>query len=311
MNVTTTRINGLEAIQLESNDLRVVVIPAWGGKIASLYDCRRDREWLHRNPHLPYRLPAYGDNYGRDFDAGGFDECFPNISAGEYPVTPWQGTPLPDHGEVWSLPWQVTEAGDALHLAVHGVRLPYRLEKTLTLAGGCLRCAYRLENPTPFPMAFVWSSHPTFAVQPGMRLHLPATAVRVEGGVGPFPARAGETVAWPMVGGVDRSLLPPRDAGMATKLFALKLDGGAVTLEDPADGARCALHVDPKLVPNVGLWMNFGGWAGISAVPNYYNLAIEPCIGAADSVTDAMSNGTAGWLPAHGERRWWLEFRVG
>jgi len=65
------------------------------------------------------------------------------------------------------------------------------------------------------------------------------------------------------------------------------------------------------LVPNVGIWMNCGGWAGIPDVPNYYNLAIEPCIGAADSVTDAMSNGTAGWLPAHGERRWWLEFRVG
>ena len=310
MIITHTDYEGLAAIVMEDECLRAVVIPGWGGKIASLYDLRHDREWLHRNPHLPYRLPAYGDNYVRDFDAGGFDECFPNISAGDYPVTPWQDTPLPDHGEVWSLPWQVSEDDEELHLAVSGVRLPYWLEKTLTLDDGCLRCDYRLANPTSFPMAFVWSSHPTFAVQPGLRLHLPATSVQVEGALGPFPARAGETVAWPVVGGVDRSILPPRDAGTATKLFAMKLDGGRVALEEPESGARIALHFDPELIPNVGLWMNFGGWAGIPDVPNYYNLAIEPCIGAADSVTDAMHNGTAGWLPAHGERRWWLEFRV-
>ena len=72
MIITHTDYEGLAAIVMEDECLRAVVIPGWGGKIASLYDLRHDREWLHRNPHLPYRLPTYGDDYVRDFDAGGF-----------------------------------------------------------------------------------------------------------------------------------------------------------------------------------------------------------------------------------------------
>ena len=53
MIITHTDYEGLAAIVMEDERLRAVVIPGWGGKIASLYDLRHDREWLHRNPHLP------------------------------------------------------------------------------------------------------------------------------------------------------------------------------------------------------------------------------------------------------------------
>lgn len=310
MKITETVYKDLAALSLETDALRVVVIPGWGGKIASLYDRRRAREWLHVNPHVLYRLPTYGADYVRDFDAGGFDECFPNIGVGAFPNAPWDRVQLPDHGEVWALPWSVAAGDDHLTLAVHGVQLPYHLHKTVTLRDNVLRCDYLLANPTPFAMPFIWSSHPTFAVHPGMRLEVPARTVHVQGSVGAFPVAAGTTVAWPQVGGEDLSILPPRAAGRAAKLFFTGLDAGSVAVADPADGSRCTLLFDPARTPHVGVWMNSGAWSGIPGVPPYYNLAVEPCIGADDALADALAAGTAGVLPAYGERSWWLEFVI-
>ena len=45
-----------------------------------------------------------------DYDASGFDECFPTIGACAYPEAPWQGVIAPDHGELWTLPWAWQEA---------------------------------------------------------------------------------------------------------------------------------------------------------------------------------------------------------
>lgn len=36
----------LSAIQLSDNALRLTVIPAWGEKVAEIFDVRRGRKWL-------------------------------------------------------------------------------------------------------------------------------------------------------------------------------------------------------------------------------------------------------------------------
>jgi hypothetical protein len=72
---------------MQNETVLLVILPAWGGKIASLYDKSRSREWLHINRNFSFqRLPNCDANYVRDFDIGGFDECFPNIGAGPYPT---------------------------------------------------------------------------------------------------------------------------------------------------------------------------------------------------------------------------------
>ena len=61
----------------------------------------------------------------------GFDEVFPSIESCYYPVEPWEGVKVPDHGEVWSLPWRYEVHEDSVDLSVHGVRFPYRLQKKI------------------------------------------------------------------------------------------------------------------------------------------------------------------------------------
>jgi hypothetical protein len=282
MEINATTYHGLQALELRDETLKLVILPEWGGKIASLVDLRRGREWLHTNPHFSFKLPVYAADYVGGYDVGGFDECFPNIGAGTYPSWPWEGVPLPDHGEVWALPWEARPAGNALDLSVHGVRLPYRLGKSLRL----------------------------LEIQPGMRLEVPATTARVDSASPGFAARAGELIPWPVCAGQDLSLVPGPERGLAVKLFAHQLSEGRVAVSDPQDGAHFEFSFDPQVVTHLGLWMNYGGWAGLSGVAPYYNLGFEPCIGVADRLDLALEAHECGLLPAGGELSWWLELAL-
>jgi len=54
----------------------------------------------------PFKPVAYGAVFV-DQDMSGWDEMFPTINACTYPApSPYAGITLPDHGEVWVLPWE-------------------------------------------------------------------------------------------------------------------------------------------------------------------------------------------------------------
>lgn len=82
--ITGTTFKELPALQVSDSAVRLTVLPAWGGKVAEIFDRRRGREWLFENPAFSYercaaRLPAYGADYVGQFDVGGFDECGPGM----------------------------------------------------------------------------------------------------------------------------------------------------------------------------------------------------------------------------------------
>lgn len=314
--IRDTTFRNLPAVCLVDDAVRVTVIPTWGGKLAEILDLQRGREWLFDNPAFSYgrcgaRMPAYGADYVGGFDVGGFDECFPTVSQCAYPVEPWQGLSLPDHGEVWSIPWETDVSDDTLHLTTHGIRLPYRLEKAIRLTGGGgLRLEYRAVNLTPFPMPFVWSSHPLFQVRAGMRLELPVATMRVFSAPS-FPAAPGESIPWPRFKDSDLGRVPEPSIRMAVKLFSLPLTEGWAALSDPADGAAFRFEFDPQLITHLGLWVNYGGWSGAPGAEPYFNVGVEPCIGAPDSLEIAVREwGEYGVLSPRGSLAWWLQMTL-
>lgn len=203
--------------------LEVAILPEVGAKMISLR-APSGREWLWQTRRRPFRVPEYGGAF-EAYDISGFDECFPGIGEGPYPTGPWEGVTVPDHGELWTLPWRAEIDGDTLTLSVNGVRFPYRLEKRVSLEapdaapaqwagnrdgsssgsgnGGrvtaAVRLEYRLTNLSPFPLRYLWSAHPLFDVRPGTRVLLPH-GVRVrtdwskDGRLGPL----GTEHAWPV-----------------------------------------------------------------------------------------------------------------
>jgi hypothetical protein len=310
MDIRSCRVDLLDAIALSQGDLTLLVVPELGGKICSIE--WQGREILTRNE---LRLARYGAPYS-EYDASGFDECLPSIGSCEYPIAPWDRFDIPDHGELWSIPWTSEVDGDQLELTAHGVRFPYALKKVISLSDqGQISLQYLLHNYAAFPFSFLWSAHPLLAIKPGWRIHLPpAVKVLVDWSRN---ERLGEPFTehgWPETKDraglpVDLSLILDRDAGTVEKLYTNRLDAGWCALHDPEEGFYVAMLFDTDEVPFVGLSINLGGWPVEG--PGYYNLGLEPCIGFPDRLDVAFERGACAVAPPNGEISWQIDLCLG
>jgi len=64
-------------------------------------------------------------------------------------------------------------------------------------------------------------------------------------------------------------------------------------------------------VPNFGLWINRGAWTPLKRGKPYTHLSFEPCIGAPDTLEEALGAWkSAHWLEAGATRHWSLRWRA-
>jgi len=312
--VSTTTWHAFPAINLESDLLRVTMVPELGAKIVSIYDRTRDFEWL-----VPPMRPPQRAGYGADFvsqDMSGWDEMFPTIVACAYPGSGDQhGAALPDHGEVWSLPWQVEAAGDGrISLSIDGPVLPYRLARTAELVTPTtLRLSYRLDNPGGESLPYLWSAHPQFAAGADTEIVFPPQVKEVWNtiaeawGWGPMEAR----YAWPEAQAPDGSRVRidrvgPPSLGKARKFFIppdVRVEWAALLRRDSMDWLR--LEWDAAQVPYLGLWVDEGA---INSAPV---AAPEPMTGFYDSLAVAWDKKRVALLAPGASREWSLSVRLG
>jgi galactose mutarotase-like enzyme len=312
----------LPSLELRGGTARVTIIPALGGKIGSLV--LAGREWLWTSDVIPHRAPDARSardetSYVETADTGGYDECFPTVGACDVPagVERYAGLRLPDHGELWSQAAEVEGGRDAdAEWAVarwRGRRMPYRFARTVRVGGdGVVTMRYAATNDGDRPLPFLWSSHPLLPLTPSTRVVLPDGArVRVYAQHGIDVGGAGAEHRWPLlaVAGelVDFSRPDRVGAGYACKLF-VDMPVGRAAVEE--NGARLEVAFDVREVPNLGLWINRRGWTPFAGGTPYLNLAFEPCIGAPDTLSDALGDWHgAHWLRAGETREWELRWR--
>jgi len=313
-------INKFKVVQVNTGALSLGLIPKLGGKIFSLKDLRTGREWLWQNPRLPYKHVQHGGSYITEADTGGWDECFPTVAACHYPSPPWVGAALQDHGELWSQAAQfdIIESQDQVTLRTrwHGVVLPYTFERSVTLrsASAHLVFEYTIVNHAEEPMRFIWSAHPLLAIEPGMQLLLPLS-VRFKRSLSiPCDLISQESdLSYPFSiykdrNKIDLSSLPDASAAVAFKLWSNPLSEGLATLR--ARDGDFRMQWDANQLPGVALWMNLGGWAGDGGQP-HYNLGLEPCIGAQDSLEEAITkHNLFATLSPQNTRTWQLEIEL-
>src|SRR5205807_1158389 len=104
-----------------------------------------------------------------------WDECFPAIAPSRYVGHPYDGIPVPDHGELWGLPTTAVpaRANDGITTVWQGLRFGYTLSRKLYLDGSTIAAEYTLLNRAPFPFHFVWSMHALLAMEVPVELKLP------------------------------------------------------------------------------------------------------------------------------------------
>ena len=276
------------------------------------------REWLWRSDQIPLAPPQPGASYVETADSGGWDECFPTVGACPIPGAPPETPPLPDHGELWSAAWtsSVYESAEGATLAgsARGTAFPYEFHRQVTLnpQEPVVRFRYRLRHTGDSPFPWIWSSHPLLNVQPGSVLALPGVhQVKVAAVHGRDDLSENDVVSWPgAIGGDPDQFTFPEDAVWAVKVFGDLGPEGRMVLTDPRRGERLEFAVRPEEAPQVGVWINCHGWAPPGRSP-YYNLALEPCIGAPDRLDIAVQEWeTAQTLHPGEEREWTVDVRV-
>lgn len=305
--------NGYRTLALENEVIRVEVLVDKGTDIVSFLDKRTDTDFLWRSALGLRSATAVTRTATTDVTnlcdtyEGGWQECLPNGGPG---VT-YKGAPIPFHGEVMNLPWEVTVVEDTpeaviVRLSVSTVRTPFRLEKTLTLRRGqqVLEIDEALTNEAPEEMDLMWGHHPAFGapfLDASCRIDLPpcrATTRRA----GAMPTSELEFAAdfdWPnaplAAGGFrDLRVVPPPTSRTAEWVCLSGFDEGWYGITNTIRGVGFGMRWDASLFPYLWFWQVWGGMPGYPWYGRHYNCALEPWTSWPDNgLSDAIANGTA------------------
>ncbi len=295
-------------ITIENEIVRMRLLPELGAKMTSLVRLESGHEFLLQ-PQRPLRRASYGDPFA-DFDTSGFDECVPTVSACRLR----RGAKLPDHGELWSVPWQAIVVGDRVRFSAAGRALPYMVSKTVRLETSEIVIDYELVNEGNTELKFLWSAHPLLTVEPGSRIVLPPDVkeLAVNYSLGDRLGHAGATCGWPLTGTAEHSerldVVGSPALGFADKLFTGRLSEGYCALVKPEAIESIVFQFDPAMVPYVGLWICQGGWPDLWH--GHYTVALEPCTGRSDSLCEAIACGQNDSVAPRATKCWTLRIQV-
>jgi len=294
--------SGFTVYGLRTLSTEIHVAPELGAKIISLKNLETGREWMWRPPGLS-RL--FRNKLGDPFENStlvGADECLPTIAPCK-----WGGRDLPDHGEVWSIPWAVDrQAWDqgCIKTTVATPVSPFVFERTVRLEENEVWLDYRLRNASQKPEPFLWAFHPLLKIVEGDRISLPGNvrSVRVESVDGLQDMPHGSTKPWPEpLPGVELDGIDFGPHGLAcAKLFVESPSEACAAIVNSETGESLVLQFDARQNPALGIWITRGGWNG------YEHVALEPTNLAFDSLAEAASKAvpTGIVLPPKAEKLW-------
>ncbi|WP_336055550.1 hypothetical protein [Nitratireductor sp. CH_MIT9313-5] len=264
-----------------SNDAVSLVVDANIGRVTSLIDLRRKREWLIRG------VPRPPENQEADFSGMhtyGWDECFPTV--GSCAVSEW-GDTLRDHGDLWGRSWSI-DCSNA-HLSMEYAAELYTFRRKIRLDGPRLHLDYELANKHPRPLPWLWSQHCL------------------------LNCKAGEVFQWEGLGSEFRDeegnptnpdRVHPWGSKRLSKSYA-SIPGAAVArIRGECGSGSISFHFPPDgPVRHVGLWECYGSWP---ADAPRHEVAIEPTNLPFGRLDHALRTGNATWLEAESRRQWSL-----
>ncbi|MFD0959297.1 hypothetical protein [Paenibacillus chungangensis] len=296
---------------MESAAVKLIVLPQAGGSIVSLQFKETRKEWLVEAIGDGIRHANYGDSYSEEM-MHGWDECFPTIDVCRYPLPgSHEHIHLPDHGELWSVPWTYSMTDHSLVTKTRGEVLPYSFTRTISFIDDqTLRLSYSVMNLMEAPLIAIWCPHPLFAATVHTQIRIPPELDEVFCVVGGKRYEEGLLYKWTQSEkeysrmNIDR--LSPSEVQDSRKFYAnTPFATGQAGLYELNTGEFVQLSWSVKELPYFGLWINEG----------HYNeklmVALEPCNGYYDNLDSAYKRGKTLLVEPKASSNWSLDVKLG
>jgi hypothetical protein len=305
--VREIQIQGLRAVVLENELVRVTILADKGTDVVEFLAKRRDLDFVWWTSDGLRGAPAdFFDGY-----EGGWQEVLPNGG----PPVEHRGARFDQHGDVAGLPWDYaivedTERQVSVRFTVRARRVPLKVEKVISLRAGVpeLSITEVLTNESPVPIEAMWGHHLTFGhpfAQPGCEVRLP------EGlSIHPHPAAINPS-------GVRRFDGPPSlsdlrvlpEPGTPSELLYLTGFGetGQYEVVDPSRKIGLRVEWDAERMPWLWFWQEYGAWLDYPWYGRHYNIGLEPFSSyPSNGLPEAVANGTALVIPPRSSVTNWL-----
>jgi hypothetical protein len=310
--IKESRYESFASIELESDSLKVIVLPELGGKIVSLVNRQSGFDFSFINPFSGLVRYPYGAEY-LTTDCG-IGDLFPSIGVGLHTDGPWKGVPLPDKGEIWTQPMETQVLPKGLLQKTYGVRFPYQFTRRLEISEHAIVLDYILENLSPFDFKYIWSLQPHLRISGSMEIQASGKpSFYVDWSKNHAFETQEHKYTWPCARpkGSDKEIDFSRIdkmTGDADKLYLTGLDKGSVSLLYKDEKEKVTFTFDPTVIPNCGLWINKAGWP---IEGNQTKLvAIQPCNCMSDFFDVTDRHGVIGMVKGKARNRWRIEIEA-
>ncbi|MGN1021460.1 MAG: DUF4432 family protein [Aristaeellaceae bacterium] len=243
-------------LEMTKGDMRVQVLPEYGGKIASLRF--RGLELLAQRPDASAYAPAPGSVFD-EHAAWGWDDVFPAMGGGSDP----------DHGFIWTTPMQAEAERGSITLTCGAGGWHY--VKQLTLRDNGIRAVWHITNQARQRQSALWVCHCLWDARPGIRFTFPRDY---------DPILAGEESA-------DTVYAACPDAVMCAKQWGVRAIGeGQCSFVLPEGQGQVVIRYNAEKLPFLGFWLSTGGWN------HTRQFAFEPSTSFYDTRERAEASGT-------------------
>lgn len=284
----------MNSIVMESEKIKLSVLPDIGLKIASIIYKPKQKEFLFQPTLGKYEIPTYGDDFEK-YDTSGMDEMLPTIDKCTYPVGEFMGYKLPDHGDLWSVPWEISIVEEKIIGSVNLKSLPLQFQKTLSFENqNTIRMDYKVKNLSSENIYYLWALH-------GLNVFNDHTKFLFSDEMKDVLNVANED---------DLSLMDLRylknykDKKAHKYYFTNEIKNGRVGLDYTDERVKYIINYDPIINPYLGVWITKGGFKG------EYNCALEPSNGFYDNLNNAYYKGKLPFLCPFEEKEWTIFIEI-
>lgn len=265
---------------LKNDVINVCLIPKLGGKIIS-FNYKREFDPIFSKEK--YDKP-YDYNFAK-YDTSGIDDCLPTI---DECTIKGNNNILPDHGEVWANEMEVVSKDEkSIELRYKLKSVPLIFNKKIILENNSLMIRYRIEAVDKTP--YLWAFHGLMKLEGCKKLYEPDNdgIIQVDGAELPK----------------DYRNLSDYTENKTYKFYYKSIiNHGEFMLE--YDSHILKYNYDNKMLPYVGIWITSGGFKGEK------NLAIEPCNGFYDSLSNAIENNKFTVIDKNQVHEWYVKLSI-